>query len=241
MGKYIDIHSHILPQVDDGSPNMEQTFQMLKTAYTDGVRAIIATPHYHEGRYRNDKAYLETVAGSINEQIRNFLPGLELYLGSEIYYSHDCIKRLNDGAIPTMAGSEYILLEFSPMVDFYYMKSALQECLFAGYIPIIAHIERYRCFEKNTESVNELVEMGVYIQANAMSITGNAESKFQKLTKKLIKDDLVHFIATDAHNSNHRSPSLKECIKYIGRKYGSSLLYKYLADNPGKILSNEYI
>lgn len=143
------------------------------------------------------------------------LPDLKLYLGCEIYYSHESISLLEKGWIPTLAGSKYILVEFSPMKDFKFIKNALQECLFAGYLPILAHVERYQCFQGKTSLVNDLIEMGVYIQINAMSIIGNAGLKVQWFTKKLLREELVHFIATDAHNTEKRSPSISQCKKYI--------------------------
>lgn len=170
MEKYIDIHSHILPRVDDGSSDMKQTLEMLKIAYRDGVRTVIATPHYKEGRYENRAADLTAVFSNVKEQAKELLPDLKLYLGCEIYYSHESISLLEKGWIPTLAGSKYILVEFSPMKDFKFIKNALQECLFAGYLPILAHVERYQCFQGKTSLVNDLIEMGVYIQINAMSI-----------------------------------------------------------------------
>lgn len=241
MGDYIDIHSHILPQVDDGSKSLEQTIKMLNIAYSEGVGAIIATPHYHEGRYEKKVAELEDTLNYIRESIEDMMPGLELYLGSEIYYSQECISMLENGHIPTLAGSKYILVEFSPGVEYSYMKNNMQKCLFGGYLPILAHVQRYKCLKENIDLVEELIDTGIYIQLNAKSILGQEGRKIKKFSRKLLKNNLIHIIATDTHNELGRSPSIKQCVKYLKKKYGSSHANKWLIENPKKILSNEYI
>ena len=241
MEGYVDIHNHILPQIDDGSHSIEQTIRMLNTAYNEGIRVIIATPHYKEGRYQKKVAKLEATLNCVKDEIKDTLPELELYLGSEIYYRHECISLLEQKQIPTLAGSRYILVEYSPGVEFNYLKNSLQKCLFAGYLPILAHIERYKCLEQDIDLVEELIDMGAYMQINASSLAGGFGCKTKRLAKKLLKRNIVNLIATDAHNEANRPLTIKECVKYINKKYGQSYVIKFFIENPRKIINDEYI
>lgn len=241
MKRYIDIHSHILPQLDDGSKNMDQTLEMLKTAYEEGIKTIITTPHYHEGRSVKSMETVEACLQSVRETIREILPQMNLFLGCEIYYSHDCVKLLNDKKIPTMADSRYVLVEFSPRVEYRYQKNAIQELLLEGYCPIIAHIERYEQVAKDIDIIKEYIDMGAYIQANAMSVLGGSGRSYKRILKRLLKNHCIHFIATDAHSNRTRAPRLQKCVDYITKKYGSDYAKELFIDNPNQILSNEYL
>ncbi|MDI9509611.1 MAG: hypothetical protein QM217_07345 [Bacillota bacterium] len=241
MEEYVDIHCHILPGIDDGSSNMEETLQMIEVAYNDGIRTIITTPHYHEGRFKNKVAEYEAALNDVKRQVKDKYPDLNLYLGCEIYYSHECIDLLDKQELPTMAGSRYILLEFSPGKEYSYIKKSLQKCLFAGYLPILAHVERYKSIEQDIDLVEDLINMGAYIQVNANSIIGKSGGRSKKFTRNLLQRDMVHFIGTDSHNMNSRSPSIKKCVNHINKRYGTTYLEKWLVDNPRKILNKEYI
>jgi protein-tyrosine phosphatase len=214
---------------------------MIEAANLNGIRTIIATPHYHDGRYRNKLADYEIVLNDVKERIKSIFPDINLYLGCEIYYSHESIELLENHQLPTMAGSKYILLEFSIGGEYQYIKSGLQRCLYAGFLPILAHVERYKCLLQNIDLVEELINMGVYIQINSNNIVGYARSKEHKFTRKLLKENKAHFIATDAHDMNSRSPLLKKCVKYLSKKYAKSYIDKLLYDNPRKVLNKEYI
>lgn len=241
MEGFIDIHSHILPKLDDGSQSMEQTKRMLQIAYEEGIRTIVATPHYHEGRYVNPVETIVKTVVLVNEQMKDICPQMQIYLGSEIYYSHDCVKLLNNKKIPTMAESRYILVEFSPMADYQYIKKGLQEFLLGGYFPILAHVERYQNIIKEINLVGELIEMGAYIQVNSISIIGKPGRAIQKAVKKILKMNYIHFIATDSHSEGSRAPRLQACAKYISKKYDEAYARELLIDNPNKLLYNSYV
>lgn len=241
MEGYIDIHSHLLPQLDDGSTSMEQTKNMLKIAFTEGIRTIIATPHYHEGRSMNSILIVEESLKKVKEEIGILMPQMNFLLGSEIYYSHESVKLLNSKQIPTMADSKYVLVEFSPIAEYRYIKNGLQEFLLEGYCPILAHVERYSNVTKELERVEEFIDMGAYIQVNAMSITGETSKSYQGIAKKLLKKGYIHFIATDSHSDGARAPRLKKCVEIITKKYGEAYAKELLIENQTKILSNEYL
>lgn len=241
MEGFIDIHSHILPRLDDGSESMSQTLDMLKLAYADGIRTIIATPHAHEGRNTLTKEDMEEALLAVREAMKTYIPDMKLYLGCEVYYSHESVNRLNQKLIPTLADTKYVLVEFSPMAEFRYIKNGLQEFILEGYNPVVAHVERYYNLTKDLERVDEIIEMGAYIQVNAASITGETGKDYQGITKKLLKSNRVHFIATDSHNTSGRSPKLKKCVDMIIKKYGEEYASELLIQNARKLLLNQYI
>jgi protein-tyrosine phosphatase len=212
---------------------------MLKLAYSEGIRTIITTPHFVEGRVTGLIQRQQECLSELKHKLETTLPDMKLFTGGEIYYSHDSVKLLNEKLIPTMANSKYVLIEFSPMAEYRYIKNGLQQFIFEGYTPILAHVERYT--NVNIDCVYELIDIGVYIQINAMSISGETGRTYLSITKKLLKNNLVHFIATDCHSDNHRSPKLKKAIDYIKKKYGESYVNELLIDNPTKILNNQYI
>lgn len=235
------MHSHILPEIDDGSKSMEETISMLKIAYEEGIRAVVATSHYYQGRFEEPATVLGERLTSVRECIADTLPEMELYLGSEIYYSHESIHLLKQGIIPTIADSRYILVEFSPLAEYRYLKGGLQELILEGYSPILAHVERYENVIKNIDRVLELIDMGVYIQVNSMSITGEMGRGYQEITKRLLKNLCVHIVATDAHSIKTRAPRMKKCFEIVSKKYGKIYANEIFADNQIKILKNQYI
>jgi protein-tyrosine phosphatase len=241
MEGFIDVHSHILPQIDDGSKSMEQTLNMLKSAYDEGIRAIIATPHAHEGRGKISIAELEECVEKVRDAYKDILPDMRLYLGSEIYYSQKSIELLNEKRIPTLAGTRYVLVEFSPVADYRYIKNALNGFILEGYYPILAHVERYINIRKDINYVGELINMGVYIQVNAVSINGEVGKVYRGFARKLLKCHYIHLIGTDSHSDGTRAPCIKKCSNYILKKHGEEYASELLTNNGGKVLLGEYI
>lgn len=241
MEGYIDIHSHILPGFDDGSRSIEQTMSMAEIAQMEGIRVIIATPHFKLGRIMPSPLEIEKCLNQIQDKLDSQGSQIRLLPGSEIYYSHDIASLLSEKKILTLAFSRYVLVEFSPFVEYRYIKSALQDLLLEGYLPIIAHIERYHNLWKDYEIIQEIVNMGAYVQVNAPSILGDLGKKHKKRCKHLLKDKLVHFIATDSHNPDNRAPILKKCMAYIEKKYDIEYINQIFVENPNKILNDEFI
>lgn len=234
----IDIHSHILPGLDDGARDMEQTKNMLKIAEEEGIRFIIATPHYHEGVSTNSIETLNESYKKVQQVLSDMNSPIEIHLGTEIYYSHESVHLLKERYIPTMAGSRYVLVEFSPRADYRYIKNGIQDFLWEGYSPILAHTERYENLVLKMDYVEELIEMGAYVQVNAASIAGDNGRMHEKLSKKLLKKGLVHFVSTDSHSERSRSPKLEKCVNYITKKYGTDYVSELLIENPQKVLKN---
>lgn len=241
MKKIVDIHSHILPNVDDGAKDWNETYQMLHIAYQEGVRTIIVTPHHHERRgmctpqqYKENFIQLRNLAHEIDE---NF----HVILGMEIYFSQDIIQKLENKAVQPMGKSKYLLIEFSPDAEFRYIQQGLQQVQMKGYYLILAHIERYQCLMEDMGHVEHLIEMGVYMQMNAGSILSKNDRKERRFIKNLLKNEYIHFIGTDAHNAGSRSPKIKECADYVAKKYGEEYAAEIFSKNALKVLKNQII
>ena len=239
--KYIDIHSHILPGVDDGAENMEMSMAMVDMAYAQGVRIMIATPHYYPGHMRFPKEHLEEVYEKTLSVIKEKYSDFTLLLGNEIYYRDEVVEKLKNKRIFTLADTRYVLLEFSNMAEYDYIVKAVRTVLDAGYYPILAHIERYSCLWKNEKRVKELIRMGAYMQVNAENFQAGFFSAERRYCLKLIQNGLVHFLGSDCHNLSDRSPNYKCAVEYLEKKLEPELLNDIIARNTEKLLDNKYI
>ena len=198
---FIDMHSHILPGVDDGAQTPEETKTMLKMAYADGIRCIIATPHHHPHRGRAPVEKLRECAKLTRAMAHEIDEKFRIYLGTEIYFGQDVADRLKEGRILSMNRREFVLVEFPPSQTFSYIKQGLQQLQFAGYEVILAHVERYQCIAEEVELAEELYDMGVNLQVNADSITGGSGRKIKKFIEELMNRDIVFCVGTDAHDT----------------------------------------
>ena len=232
--KYIDIHCHILPRVDDGSQDMETTLEMLRIAEREGITDIIVTPHYRSGRFRGERSVTDRRLAEVRESMAEEGICINLYPGCEIYYRSELEEKLESGTLSTMNDTEYVLVEFSPLEDYMYIRNAMEELLGIGYTPILAHAERVQCMVKKPEHVRELKNMGCDIQVNAASVTGDIGFRCKRFAHKILKEELVDYIGTDAHNTDKRKPAIKKCADLLYRKYdrdyADAILYKNAAE-----------
>ena len=233
-----DMHCHIIPGVDDGSVDMEQTINMLKIAYEDGIRGIIATPHYHIGRVVADISQCQWKLGDMLKNIEDMNMDMELYLGNEIYYFSDAMGKLVNDEIRTMADSSYILLEFDPKTEYGRILHAVNDTAINGYIPIIAHVERYECMVEKPDRCVEIMDRGALLQVNASSVMGSHGKEIQKFIKKLMKKRYVSFVASDAHSDRHRAPRLSECYMYVKKKFGEDYANEIFCYNQIRIIED---
>lgn len=236
MKKYIDIHSHILFGVDDGARDIDASMQMLQIAEQNDISAIILTPHNKPGHHRIEPAQMAEKLEKIKTRLTQENSNIKLYLGNEVYYRSRLAEEIEDGKIYTLAGSRYVLIEFNPSDDYGYIRNGINEVLLGGYYPILAHAERYQNVCTKKDGIADLVDMGCYIQVNAGSIMGKFGLKTASFTKKLLKQHMVHFIATDAHDPEKRTPQLAGCAAYVEKKYGESYGRKLFYKNPECIL-----
>lgn len=236
----IDMHCHLLPGVDDGSKDEKETEKMLRMAWKEGIRGILVTPHYHVDRSGDFSERCKKSYQKVCSMAKDIHPGMKIFLGNEIFYSAGVVEALKKGEALTLNGTRYVLVEFATYVELLTVRKAIQELQYAGYAPIVAHMERYDCLKKE-EQVRELVEMGALMQVNASTLTGKMGMGVKRYMKKLLKEDLIHIVGTDAHSSRHRRPKMKKCLRYIQRKAGASKRRELTESNPATIIRGEDI
>lgn len=228
----VDIHCHILPGVDDGAPDMETSRAMIRDAYEQGVRYIIATPHYRPEMFEPSMKKVIRVYHELRDYAAEV--GIGLRLGCEYYRNEQMVRHLDKKLRPTMLGSRYVLTEFSTNDGFVTIRNYIYELIAKGYRPIIAHVERYFCCQE-PEKVLELKKLGALIQVNADSVLGYEGHMIKKFCATLMKNDLVDFIGSDAHNLEDRKMNLGKCAAYVGKKMGQDYAEGIFIDNPRRI------
>lgn len=241
MEPYIDIHSHILPKIDDGAENIEMSLKMMEIAQENGIGKIILTPHNKPGHHNANPEKIWKLTEKLKSEAKARGVAVQLYTGNEIYYRSDIVEMLERKEACTMAGSSYVLLEFNPMDDFDYIRQGIYQVLSSGFRPILAHAERYESLTSSIKKVDGLVEMGCYIQVNAGSITGDNGFAGKHFTRLLLKRELVHFVATDAHSDRRRGPYMKKCGEYLEKKMGQDYARRLLKENPAYVIADMYI
>ena len=238
---FIDIHSHILPGVDDGSNSYEMSMRMLKCAANDGISKIILTPHNKPGHRHVHFSKIASKVEELREMMSEENVDIELYIGNELYYRSGLLEEIKNNMTGTMAGSRYVLVEFNPLESYDYIRNGIYSLLMEGYYPILAHVERYRNVCAQKYGIDDLIDMGCYIQVNAGSVMGKFGAKTKRFVKKALKQQQVHFIATDAHDMDKRAPYLSGCADYIGKKYGKDYRKKLFYENPQYVISDKEI
>ena len=237
----IDIHCHILPGVDDGSPDMAMSLEMLRIADKNGITHLILTPHHKPMHHNVSPEHNVAYRKKLQEAAKAEGIKAKLFSGNEIYYSDETMEELIEGKICSLAGSDYVLVEFHPTNPYKAIQNAVSRVQAAGFIPIIAHVERYSDIVSHPARVKDLIEMGSLIQVNASSIMGKYGFGISHFTKKLLKEELVHFVASDAHDTGRRAPQLLDCRNYVERKFGEDYGKKLFFTNPANVIRNELI
>lgn len=241
MVSYIDIHAHLLYGLDDGAKDFETSMQMFRIAEKNNIGKIILTPHYKPMRHNASPGKIAQMITHLDEQLKKEGIDIQLLAGNEIYYHSEAVTKLEEKKACTMAASDYVLVEFSPMDEFEYIRNGIYQVMAGGYRPILAHAERYECIARQIERVDDLIQMGCYIQLNAGSVMGQFGFATKQFARKLLKQQKVHFVATDAHDTAKRAPNLNECARYISKKYDDDYTRMLLYENPLCIIQNKYI
>lgn len=229
----IDIHSHIIYDVDDGSSSIEASISLIKNEIENGVTDIICTPHYRQSMFETSLEKIKENFLELKKQIKNY--DVNLYLGQEIYVkSYNILKEhLQNKRVLTINNTNYLLLEFS-----YTHEIDISEIVYNlqlnGYKVIIAHIERYEYIDIN--KIEELKSMGALIQINASSVIGKEGLKLKSKCKKYLKNNVVSFVSSDIHES--RKNYMMKAFNFIKKHYGLEMANNLFNEN-AKILINK--
>ena len=242
----IDIHSHIVFDVDDGPKDKSESIALLKEAYAQGVRTIVSTSHRRKGMFETPEEDIARNFKVVKELAKEIAPDLRILYGAEIYYTSDALKKLENQQIPQLNGTRYALIEFSMNTPYREIHNALTKVLMLGITPVIAHIERYDALENNEKRVKELINMGCYTQVNSSSILkpklfGDTYKFMKKRARYFLERDLVHIVASDMHNLDSRPPYMKEAYEIVSKKYGLDKARELFMLNPEKIIKDQII
>ena len=240
-----DIHCHILPGVDDGARNMEESLWMLNKEYQEGVRHVILTPHF---RYDMFEPHMNIVTRQFMQLRRAAMNiGDE---GMRLHSSMDMVECLKKGRRLTLAGSRYVLVEFSNGDEKNYIEERVRSLLMNGFIPIIAHVERYKATRNDIGFLTELKEQiqaeaaarGYDVRAynagndpDADTISGQDGFGAKTFARKVMKHGLLDFVGSDGHRKTERIPEIGKCVAKMEKTMGSEYVKKIFIKNPRKI------
>lgn len=231
----IDIHSHILPGVDDGPKTMEQSLEMAKLALEDGITTIIATPHHLNGSYENTKDSIFIEVDKLNEALNKAQIPLKVLPGQETRIYGEMVENIKDGEILTLNNSnQYVFVELPSNHVPRYTNQLLYDIQLLGLTPIIVHPERNAELIETPDLLYKLVKNGSLTQVTAASLTGHFGKKIKKFSNELIHFNLTHFVASDAHNTTSRSFKLREAMEQVEKEFDQST--RFLLQENAEIL-----
>ncbi len=239
----IDIHCHILYGADDGSFSLEETVKMVKIAEQGGTRAIIATPHSNvPDLYQNHwNTEFDLKIELINKALDENGIDVKVYKGQEIFCAGRFAELLFTGELITLNDSRYPLIEF----DFYENSrtaySRLSRLVAKGYVPIVAHPERYEFVSEEEDAAMKLKEIGCLLQINKGSLSGAFGREAQKVAHRLLEDSMADFVASDAHSPYMRTPFLANVRDMLSEEYSPDYARLLLNENPMHVLKNKEI
>ena len=237
----IDIHNHLLNNVDDGARDAIESITSIKLAEEAGFTDIILTPHYIENYYENSIERMEPKVEELKIKLRDNGINLNIHLGNEVYITDDIVKLMENGEVSTLAGSAYFLFELPQKSRILNLDSLIMQIKAQGCIPVLAHPERYMFVQQNPNVLKDFIKNGVIMQSNYGSIIGQYGKEAQKTIIKMLKSNMVHLLGTDTHRSgyiySHFDKVEKEFLKYVSEEKFIELTTL----NPEYILQNKMI
>ncbi len=223
---YTDMHCHLIWGVDDGAETREETVRMLFEAVGDGIGTAILTPHVTPGVYRFHTDRFEAHLAEAREVIEQEKLPLKLLTGAELLYTEQTPRMLREKQVPTLAGSRYALVEFSPTDSWDHILEAVRKVAGAGVVPVIAHMERYPAV-RSLKQVHELKNRsGALVQINARSLLVPQPLLRRRFFDQLFREGLVDFVATDTHSMPGRNTCMTDGMNALAAKYGRELAQK---------------
>ena len=231
----VDIHCHILPEVDDGPKSWEVAEAMCRLAAEDGIEHLVATPHANE-RYYYDRAYLQQLLGTLQQRIG---PSPKLSLGCDFHLSYENMQHALETPERFCIGqSRYLLVEFSNFSIPHRIDRWFAQMIEKGIIPIITHPERNPLLQKNSKAILSWIEQGCRVQVTASAFTGGWGERAGEAARLLLRERAVHFLATDAHDTVRRTPMLSEARNAVAEEFGGDLATALVEKNPRAVITD---
>lgn len=226
----IDIHTHLLNNVDDGSRDSVESLTSFKVASEAGFTDIILTPHYIENYYENNVSLIQPKIAELKGKVEDNNININLHTGNEVYVSDSIDELIRSGEVATLAGSRYFLFELPQTSRMLTLDNIVMQIKETGVIPVLAHPERYAFVQDNPNVLKDLISRGVLMQSNYGSIIGQYGKNAQKTIIKMLKNNMIHFLGTDTHRTGyvyaHFYKVEKEFLKYISKEKFEELTTK---------------
>lgn len=241
MTGIIDIHSHILPGLDDGAADMAESMRMLRLARRQGITQIIATPHY-SAQFRNTcPEKIRELCLMVQEYARQEMhTEFSIRPGQEILYAGNTVSLLDGKDILTISDSRYVLVEFLPGAPYSEILRAVRDLILSGYVPILAHSERYMCLREKGR-IDDLKGQGAYIQINFRRIGGKWYDGTTRWCRKMLQSEKADFLGTDMHNSRERRPETGPALEWMKGHLRKGYMVRIMSENQKKVLADEKI
>ncbi len=233
-----DIHTHILPMVDDGAASIREALAIIGEESDQGVGAIMLTPHFREKIFETEVEVICQRYEELLDAASELYPDVDLRLGCELHVLSDMGGTLEGRKYSSLNNSEHVLLEFSGSDTAEYIRLKTKEVVKLGYRPILAHIERYPALINNLILIEMLRELGAAIQVNADSVLGEGSALEKKFCHKLLKREMVDFVASDVHNMTTRRSNIGRAADLIEEKYGRVYAERIFIKNPEQLFLN---
>jgi protein-tyrosine phosphatase len=227
----IDIHCHLLPNVDDGPSSWEESLEMARIASQDGIRVTIATPHWIQGtKWEPNPAAIKMMVDELNKRLKENEIPLNVLPGMEVGISENLPKLVSSGEVLTLGGSRYLLVE-TPFVS---IPRGIEEIIFnlkvIGIYPVLAHPERNQELQKNPKRILELTGAGAFIQVTSGSFCGNFGEKAMRCVVQFAKDGVIDAVASDAHSTEKRPPVVTDGLKVLEELIGKDQIEVLVAN-----------
>lgn len=238
-----DLHCHILYGVDDGADTIAEALEMAEIAGDGGTRGIVVTPHSYSSPTELNfwDADMKNRFSNLQKEIDDHGLDIKLFPGQEIFGRGDFIEHLISGELITINSSRYPLIEFPFTVRSKYVLEKMQQLIAEGFVPVIAHPERYTFVSENFDSLTELKKMGCLVQVNTGSFKGIFGHTAKNISEKILDKRMADVVASDAHSPFVRSPFLADAHEYISETYSTDYAERLLSRNPKAIIHNKII
>lgn len=237
----IDFHSHIIYNVDDGSNSKENSIKLLKQASNAGFNKIILTPHYIKEYYECNTDEIKSIIEELENECKNENIDLKLYQANEIYISNHIVEFLQNKLATTINNSKYVLFELPMNEEPLNLLEVVYDLKDSGYIPIIAHPERYTYIQKDPNKLLELIDLGVLFQANYGSIIGQYGKDSKKTVTLLLKNNFIHFLGSDVHVSGNTYKEIENIFNELRKILDEEQIEELIEKNIEKVLNDEEI
>lgn len=235
----IDLHSHLLPSIDDGAIDLATSLEMARMFVADGITTVACTPHILPGLYNNTGPQIRPAVNALRAQLLDADINLQVVTGSDAHICPDFVAGLQQGRILSLADTRYVLVEPPHHVAPQRMEQFFFDLLVAGYVPILTHPERLKWIGQHYDAIKRLTQAGVWNQITSSSLTGAFGKNAQYWAERMLDEGLVHILASDAHDTSRRVPNLSRGRDAAARRVGHLEAEHLVLTRPRGVLANE--